>query len=126
MPTIDEFEELFRCCKVEWTETDGVSGYRFTGPNGNSIFMPAAGSRVKGAITGIGTEGRYMSGSVNGADAKAAIESSVARLTITDWDGYRHSLNKIASQCSDGVCYSQLLNSRRTLEKVSRELGYKL
>ena len=37
MPTIDEFEELFRCCKVEWTETDGVSGYRFTGPNGNSI-----------------------------------------------------------------------------------------
>ena len=60
------------------------------------------------------------------AVAKAAIESSVARLTITDWDGYRHSLNKIASQCSDGVCYSQLLNSRRTLEKVSRELGYKL
>ena len=45
---------------------------------------------------------------------------------ITDWDGYRRSLNKIASQCSDGVCYSQLLNSRRTLEKVSRELGYKL
>lgn len=60
------------------------------------------------------------------AVAKAAVESSVARLTITDWDSYRHSLNKIASQCSDGVCYSQLLNSRRTLEKVSRELGYKL
>lgn len=73
MPTIDEFEELFRCCKVEWTETDGVSGYRFTGPNGNSIFMPAAGSRVKGAITGIGTEGRYMSGSVNGADPRFAM-----------------------------------------------------
>lgn len=65
MPTIDEYEELFRCCKVEWQEMDGVAGYRFTGPNGNSIFMPAAGSRTKANISGAGTEGRYLSGSSN-------------------------------------------------------------
>ena len=45
MPTINEFEELFSECTKEWTTEDGVAGYKLTGPNGNSIFLPAAGSR---------------------------------------------------------------------------------
>lgn len=73
MPTIDEFEELFRCCKVEWTTQDEVAGYKFTGPNGNSIFLPAAGSRTGSNISGIGAEGRYLSGSVNAADNRFAM-----------------------------------------------------
>lgn len=43
MPTIDEFQELVRSCNWEWEITEGVSGYKVTGPNGNSIFLPAAG-----------------------------------------------------------------------------------
>ncbi|MCS3252094.1 hypothetical protein NXX19_04870 [Bacteroides ovatus] len=31
MPTIAEFEELFTLCSKEWTEVDGVSGYKLTG-----------------------------------------------------------------------------------------------
>lgn len=76
MPTIDEFEELFTCCTTEWTsdyEGSGVSGYKFTGPNGNSIFLPAAGSRTQGTVTGLGTEGRYLSGSVNANDPQYAM-----------------------------------------------------
>ncbi|MGM9718827.1 MAG: lipocalin family protein [Prevotella sp.] len=73
IPTIAEYEELFRCCKVEWMEKEGVAGYQFTGPNGNSIFMPAAGSRTKGNTAGVGTEGRYLSGSVNGSDSQFAM-----------------------------------------------------
>ena len=48
MPTIDEFEELFTECKKEWIEDteNHVAGYKFTGPNGNSIFLPAAGTRT--------------------------------------------------------------------------------
>ncbi len=38
MPTLLEFEELRNRCSWEWTG----SGYRVTGPNGNSIFLPAA------------------------------------------------------------------------------------
>ena len=68
MPTIEEFEELFRCCQVEWTEMENVQGYKFTGPNGNSIFLPAAGSRTAATFSGVGTEGRYLSGSVNTTD----------------------------------------------------------
>lgn len=73
IPTIDEFEELFRCCEVEWTTVDGTDGYKFTGPNGNSIFMPAAGSRTQGTTTGEGTEGRYLSGSINATDTQFAM-----------------------------------------------------
>ena len=73
IPTIAEYEELFRCCNVEWMEKDGVAGYQFTGPNGNSIFMPAAGSRSAATSTGVGSEGRYLSGSINATDPQFAM-----------------------------------------------------
>ena len=73
IPTIEEYEELFRCCKVEWMEKEGVAGYQFTGPNGNSIFMPAAGSRTQRTTAGVGNEGRYLSGSVNATDGQFAM-----------------------------------------------------
>lgn len=42
MPTLDEFDELCRRCTWKWTTLNDVSGYLVTGPNGNSIFLPAA------------------------------------------------------------------------------------
>lgn len=76
MPTIDEFEELFAECKKEWVEEDGVAGYKFTGPNGNSIFLPAAGSRTQGTVSGEGLNGYYLSGSINATDNKFAMAYS--------------------------------------------------
>ena len=73
MPTIDEFEELFSECKKEWVEQDGVAGYKLTGPNGNSIFLPAAGSRTQTTISGEGVNGCYLSGSINASDSKFAM-----------------------------------------------------
>ena len=43
MPTRIELEELDSRCTWEWTYQNGVKGYKVTGPNGNSIFLPAAG-----------------------------------------------------------------------------------
>ena len=43
MPTDDEFRELLRSCSSEWMQVNGQWGREFTGPNGNSIFLPAAG-----------------------------------------------------------------------------------
>ena len=57
LPTADDFEELFTLCQKEWTEQNGVTGFKFTGPNGNSIFLPAAGTRVANDVTALGTEG---------------------------------------------------------------------
>lgn len=73
IPTIDEFEELFTLCTKEWTTENGVAGYKFTGPNGNSIFLPAAGSRTEATVSGEGIEGRYLSGSINASDTKYAM-----------------------------------------------------
>ena len=44
MPTRDEIQELYKC-SWEWTTLNGVSGQLVTGPNGNSIFFPAARRR---------------------------------------------------------------------------------
>ena len=45
MPTVEEFQELLVSCTWEWCVQGGVNGHRVTGPNGNKIFLPAAGSR---------------------------------------------------------------------------------
>lgn len=87
MPTIDEFEELFAECKKEWVEEDGVAGYKFTGPNGNSIFLPAAGTRTQGTVSGEGLNGYYLSGSINVTDNRFAMaysfDKNAARRTAT-------------------------------------------
>ena len=89
MPTIDEFEELFTECKKEWVEDteNHVAGYKFTGPNGNSIFLPAAGIRTQGNVSGEGLNGYYLSGSINATDNRFAMaysfDQNVARRTST-------------------------------------------
>ena len=43
IPTLNDYNELMERCTWEWITSNDVAGYRITGPNGNSIFMPAAG-----------------------------------------------------------------------------------
>ena len=54
MPTKAELEELEKNCRWEWTIQNGVNGCKVTGPNGNSIFFPAAGYR-RGTSPELGT-----------------------------------------------------------------------
>ena len=58
MPTKAEQEELLNNCTWTWTTQNGVNGYNVKGPNGNSIFLPAAGSR-KSSLYGAGSGGGY-------------------------------------------------------------------
>lgn len=44
LPTKADWEELIDHTRAEWTKLNGVSGMRLTAENGNSIFLPAAGS----------------------------------------------------------------------------------
>lgn len=43
MPSIEEFEELRTQCTWKWAQIKETMGYYITGPNGNSIFLPAGG-----------------------------------------------------------------------------------
>ena len=71
MPDEAEFQELMDRCTWEWQEGDPVNwsinpdsenrnGYKVTGPNGNSIFLPANGSGDGGMVPlNAGTVGCY-------------------------------------------------------------------
>ena len=63
MPTSAEQDELREKCTWTWTTQNGVNGYIVTGPNGNSIFLPAAGFVGGGALTA-GSSGNYWSSSL--------------------------------------------------------------
>ena len=68
MPTKKEFEELKYKCDWLWTEMDGRNGYKVTGPNGNSIFLPAAGWNLGTSPHSCGKVGAYWSSTSYTAD----------------------------------------------------------
>ena len=61
LPTKAELEELKNKCTWLRTAQNGVKGYKVTGPNGNSIFLPAAGERYGSSLSLAGDHGRYWS-----------------------------------------------------------------
>ena len=61
LPTKEEFSELRQKCKWQWTTQNGKNGYKVTGPNGNSIFLPAAGYRYGSSLNYVGVDGYYWS-----------------------------------------------------------------
>ena len=65
MPTHDELKELKEKCKWTREERDSHQGYKVTGPNGNSIFLPAAGYRYNSSLYSAGSFGNYWSRTLN-------------------------------------------------------------
>ena len=61
MPTKAEQDELRNDCSWEWTSINGINGQKVTGPNGNSIFLPAAGYRDGTNLNNVGSDGQYWS-----------------------------------------------------------------
>ena len=65
MPTKVDIKELKDNCIWTRIEQDGVSGYQVEGPNGNVIFLPAAGAREGSGLQSAGTYGKYWSSSLD-------------------------------------------------------------
>ena len=63
MPTKDEVNELRNNCTWTWTTQNSVNGYNVEGPNGNSIFLPAAGYYSYQSFKDAGTRGFYWTSS---------------------------------------------------------------
>ena len=72
LPTKAEMEELENRCTWKWTTQNGVKGYKVTGPNGNSIFLPAAGYRSGSSLYTAGEYGRYWSSTPDESDSDIA------------------------------------------------------
>jgi len=60
-PSSDQIQELVNNCTSVWTTQNGVNGRKFTGPNGGSVFLPAAGGRWSGEFYSVGSYGEYWS-----------------------------------------------------------------
>jgi len=58
-PNQDDFAELVEYTSLEWTTINGVSGTKYTGENGNYIFLPAAGYRSMTAYKKVGEYACY-------------------------------------------------------------------
>ena len=59
LPSARHMAELYECCV--WTWDGERKGYEVTGPNGNAIFLPAAGYRCRNSseVSCVGSEGNY-------------------------------------------------------------------
>ena len=83
MPTVEEYQELIDNCTWTWTTQNGNRGYKVTGPNGNSIYLPAAGYRHDDKLDFDGGGGCYWSSTPVESNRGSAYILSVN-------DGYRN------------------------------------
>lgn len=67
MPSSAQIDELINECYTEWTTQGGVYGRKVTGKNGNSIFLPAAGSHSYSEFDNEGPYGWCWSRSLAGS-----------------------------------------------------------
>jgi hypothetical protein len=71
LPTSEEIKNLINRCLCKWITYKGVKGMKVVGPNGNSIFLPAAGGRY--GTDGYSLDnGLYWSGTLSTTDYKNA------------------------------------------------------
>ena len=88
MPTQLECKELIACCQWSWEQyKDGNWGIKVTGPNGNSIFLPAGGFINYSGAKRVGEYGSYWTSTADYADQSHYLCFESSRLEQTSWDG---------------------------------------
>ena len=87
MPTETELEELKNKCTWTWTTQNGVNGCKVMGPNGNSIFLPAAGHRSGSSLKLDGYHGDYWSSTPND-DYDVSFSDDGGAYSLDFYDGF--------------------------------------
>ena len=79
LPTKEQLEELKNECEWTWTG----NGYKVTGPNGNSILLPAAGYRnCNGLVSYVGMGGGYWSSTPYGSDYAWGLDADLVGVNV--------------------------------------------
>lgn len=84
IPTAENWQELIENCEWEQSKHGGVSGWDVKGPNGNSIFIPAAGGIRRLSRAGVGTSCCYWT---SDKDKKWSRESEATMIFINEDGG---------------------------------------
>ena len=92
MPSINQIKELRDNCTQTWTKQNGVYGIRVTGPNGNTIFIPAAGYRTRDSLYGEGENGACWSSSLYSNYSYSAYGLLNFLNEYWDWSYYDRSI----------------------------------
>ena len=87
MPTKAECEELRDKCTWTRTTQNSVNGDKVTGPNGRSIFLPAAGYRIGTSLKFAGKNGYFWSSSAYDGSIYAYILFFSSGGRDVDWFG---------------------------------------
>ena len=132
-PTIFDWQELLNRCSWSWTG----DGYKVTGPNGKSIFLPADGfgDFTEGGPYGAGEEGYYYSSTKFSPETYYMLSFDSVNKTKESNHGYwaefsvrlvkhgnQETLVKYIDRSDDG--YIDLGLSSGTLWKIDNEPGY--
>lgn len=99
LPNSAELGELCSKCTWTWESRNGVNGYKVTGTNGNSIFLPAAGHRNDSSLDLAGSDGYYWSSSLSGYDSCSAYELYFDSSYVS-----RYGSNRYYGQSVRAVC----------------------
>ena len=93
LPTDKEILELRNNGSWEWTQQDGVNGFLITGPNGNSIFLPAGGYISGENKEDVGSTCSYWGGTksfiCNAHTIWANYDKEYESVSIKCWGDYR-------------------------------------
>ncbi len=107
MPTKAELQELVSECIWTWTDNynnTGVAGRIVKGKNGNSIFLPAAGSRNDSSPDDAGSSGYYWSSSL---DDFCPSDAYYLNFSSDDYDWYRYGYTRYSGRSVRPVCSSR-------------------
>ena len=99
IPTNTDMVELKNNCTWERTSVNGISGWEIKGPNGNCIFLPAAGYREDARLYSAGSEGDYWSSSLVLSLPESAVELELYSSTMRTYSSNRKRGQSIRPVC---------------------------
>ena len=104
MPTETELHELRTECTWEWTQVNGVNGYKVSSKHsGNTsyLFLPAAGFRSSSSLYDVGSYGLYWSSSLLTSYSYDACDVIFGSIGV-DWSNYiRYHGQSVRPVCTE-------------------------
>ena len=119
MPTKENFQELIDECTWTWTTLNEINGYSITGPNGKTLFLPAAGygSRILGA-SNVGKNLNYFTSSSDIVNRWCLIANNSEYNLKSSYVFDDYSIRPIAKKKSNSTDISGIMANGNSTVKV--------
>ena len=99
MPTLEQIDELVKNCNYVEATQNGLTGKKFTGHNGGTIFLPYAGYREKKGHFYYGSWGFYWSSTLNSESPARAQWLNISKSMVYSSDHSREQGYSVRPVC---------------------------